>query len=335
LDSLTPPAIGDLEAQFKDAQSKARIARARADVPGQTPEARAQFIAEANYYDRQAQQASNLFTQKNTLESLKPKPPLAAQFESQEDVERRLRSGQSTPAAGAQAVQRGLQSARDNPFTGQAAEDELLGLTRQLTMPYVAGQISMGQMPVPGTALGAQFKMALDTLPPEQRQAFVTASLGPEIQQSFISRLQAAAAASGAPPLDMQKLAQGAAAYSQSQLARIDPSFYGEQQSGSMLKFFGDVAAGAGKGLSQAVPQVQDAARGGSKLVRDILDRNRPSADAAPPADIPPLLPAVPLNVPAPAAPMAKPVAAPAPESDVFLDGPFKGKKRPKPIPLK
>ena len=344
LNSLTPPAIGDLEAQFKDAQSRARIARARAEVPGQTLEAQQRLIAEATYYERQAQQASSLFTQKNTLEALnKPKPALTGQFESQEDVERRLRSGQTTPAAGAQAVHRGLQASREAPYVGQAADLELQGLTRQLTMPYVAGQMSMGQMPVPGTALGAQFQMALDTLPPEQRQTFVTASLGPELQKDFISRVQAAAIASGAPPLDMEKLTQGAAAYSQGQLAKIDPSFYG-QSKGSMLKFFGDAATGAKQMLGQVLPQPGDVARGasnltgdisqgGSKLVEQIM--GRPAVNAAPPASIPPLLPAAPMTTPMPAGPVANPVAAPAPESDVFTEGPFKGRKRPKVIPVK
>jgi hypothetical protein len=348
LASLKPPAIGDLEAQFADAQGRARIARARAEVQT-NPELRAQLIQEATYYERQAQQVNNLFTQKGVADSLKPKPALTGQFESQEDVERRLRSGQTTPAAGAQAVHRGLQASREAPYVGQAADLELQGLTRQLTMPYVAGQMSMGQMPVPGTALGAQFQMALDTLPPEQRQTFVTASLGPELQKDFISRVQAAAIASGAPPLDMEKLTQGAAAYSQGQLAKIDPTFYGESKSGSMLKFFGDAATGAKQMLGQVLPQPGDVARGasnltgdisqgGSKLVEQIM--GRPAVNAAPPASIPPLLPAAPMaapamgdRLPAYATPeLPNPIANP---TDVFTEGPFKGRKRPKVIPVK
>ena len=314
LDSLTPPPIGDLEAQFKDAQNRGRIARARAGVPGQTLEAQGRLIAEATYYERQAQQANNLFTQKVIADGLKPKPALTGQFESQEDVKKRLFSGQTTPAAGAQAVFRGLQAGRgDTPFVGEAAEAELQGLTRDLTMPYLAGQMSNGQVPTPGTPLGAQLEMALAGLPAEQRQPFITASLGPALSESFISRVQAAHARDNNPiPLDMAALTQGASAYAQAELTKINPSFYGEKQSGNMLDFFGNVAKGGYQAAGQVLPAAGDVRQGASKLLNSILAP--PAVNAAPPAGIPPLLP---------------------PQSEVFTEGPFAGKKIPKPIPVK
>lgn len=326
LDAMKQPAIGDLDSQYQYNLDRARRAQALAEVPNQPPERRAEYIAEAERYMGLAQRTSTLFTQKNMLEEARKKEPaLAGQFESQEDVERRLFSGQTTPAEGAQAVFRGLQAGRgDTPFVGQAAEAELQGLTRQLTMPYVAGQMSMGQMPTLGSPLGAQFKMALDTLPPEQRQPFVTASLGPALQKSFVSRVQAAAAAAGAPQPEMRKLMRDASNFAQVELGKIDPSYYGEAQGGGMLKFLGDAATGAGRAAGQVLPQVQSVGRGGERLLQQVM--GRPDAAAAPPASFPPLLPT---------AAVARPVAAPAPQSDVFTDGPFKGRKRPKPIQVK
>lgn len=332
LDAISQPKLGDLGSQHEYNLARARRAKALAEVPGQPDSRRAEYIAEAERYMSLAQQTSNLFSQQQTLEGLKQKPALTGQFESQEDVEKRLFSGQTTPAAGAQVVHQSLQRGRETPFVGPAAEAELQGLTRQLTMPYVAGQMGNGQYPTPGSPLGAQFKMALDTLPPEQRQPFVTASLGPAIQKSFINRMQAAAAAGGRT-LDMMALNQGASAYAQAELAKIDPSFYGEAQSGSMLKFFGDVWKGGYQAAGQVLPAAGDVRQGASNLVTEIM--GRPAVNAAPPAGIPPLLPAAPVASPVPAAPVANPVAAPAPQSDVFTEGPFKGRKRPKPISVK
>jgi len=321
LASLTPPGIDDLHSQYADAQKREAIARARADVPGQPPERRAEFIAEAQSHARRAQQISGQF---GTLDLLrqeradKKKPALTSQFESQQDVERRMFSGETTPAEGAMVIFTGLQAGRQTPLTGQAADAERLEIQRRLTMTYLDGQMSNGQVPTTGTPLGAQLEVALSGLPAEQRQPYVTASLGPELTKSFISRVQASHAASQNPrPLDMAAVMQAASSHSQAELAKISPSFYDDAQSGNMIKFFGDAAKGAG----QFLPDGGDIGRGATSLVNQIFDR--PAASGASPVGA------------APATPMAPPVAAPAPPSDVFTEGPFKGRKRPKPITVK
>jgi hypothetical protein len=317
LDAIPQPGLGDLPSQYQYNLARARRAQALAEVQGQPDDRRAEYIAEAERYMGLAQRTSSLFTQKNTLEELgKQKPALTGQFESQQDVERRLLSGEITPAAGATVVFNAKQAGRgDGALVGPAAAQELQDMTRQFTMPYVAGQMRLGQMPTPGSPLGEQFRLALDTLPPEQRQPFVTASLGPALASGYIRSVQAAAP-SGIDLTNNPALNRNAQAYAQATLAKIDPSFYGEAQGGGMLKFLGDAATGAGRVAGQVLPQAQAVGRGGERLLQQVM--GRPDAAAAPPASIPPLLPAAPVAPPvaqplqmAPSRPPAPPVAPP------------------------